>query len=365
METTPPSPITELEAAFADGSSAKRTAILRRVTDLFLDVAPRMNDAQLGAFDDIFEQLTREIEWKAKLELSERMADVENAPERLVRRLAEDEAIEVSGPVLAGSPRLDPDDLVTIARTGSQAHLAAIASRTELCEQVTGMLVEHGDIFVARKVASNKGARFTETSLRSLVDRAGDDSDLARAVARRRELSPAMFRSLLVRATEDVRRKLIDTAQPGTVQVINKILQEVSESLARKTVPKRDYAGARQTVTEMQKQGGVTAPNLLQFARDQKLEEVGVTLAQMTGVSVEIVDRFLDDPADDPILILCKAIDLEWPTALAVLAAKIGTAQVRESRADDANKKYRKLSTYSAQRVLRFWQAREKLASTG
>ena len=37
--------------------------------------------------------------------------------------------------------------------------------------------------------------------------------------------------------------------------------------------------------------------------------------------------------------------------------------ELRESRAEDANKKYRKLSTYSAQRVLRFWQAREKMAA--
>jgi hypothetical protein len=90
-----------------------------------------------------------------------------------------------------------------------------------------------------------------------------------------------------------------------------------------------------------------------------------VALSVMTGVSIDVIDRFLDDPSDDPILILCKAIDLDWPTSLAVLSAKLNTPQLRESRADDANKKYRKLSTYSAQRVLRFWQAREKLAVAG
>ena len=81
--------------------------------------------------------------------------------------------------------------------------------------------------------------------------------------------------------------------------------------------------------------------------------------------ATRMIDRFLDDPSDDPILILCKAVDLDWPTSLAVLSAKLGSPQLRESRADDANKKYRKLSTYSAQRVLRFWQARDKLAVAG
>jgi uncharacterized protein (DUF2336 family) len=366
MDTSaPPSLLAELEAAIADGSSERRTEMLRQITDLFIETAPWVSEAQTGLFDDVFEQLTREIEEKALLELSERMAPVENAPGRLIRRLAEDDSIEISGPVLERSPKLDEEDLVAIARTKGQAHLAAIAGRAELGEQVTGVLVERGDMTVARKVASNSGARFTDGSLRNLIDRASDDGDLAHAVARRRELPPALFRSLLARATDQVRKRLLDTAQPGTAKVINKILAEVSQDVETKTAPKRDYTAAKQTVMEMQKQGGLTPQNLMQLAKDMKLSEVVVALSAMTGVAVEVIDRFLDDPSDDPILILCKAIDLDWQTSLAVLSAKLGTPQLRESRADDANKKYRKLSTYSAQRVLRFWQARDKMAAAG
>lgn len=366
METSaPPSLLAELETAIAGGSSKRRSQMLRQITDLFIETAPRVTDAQTGIFDDVFEQLTREIEQKAMLELSERMSSVENAPDRLIRRLAEDDAIEISGPVLARSEKLDEEDLVAIARSKGQAHLAAIAGRAELGEVVTGVLVERGDMAVARKVASNTGARFTEGALRNLIDRASDDGDLAHAVARRRELPPVMFRSLLARATDQVRKRLLDTAQPGTAKVINKILAEVSHDVEAKTAPKREYAGAKQTVAEMQKQGELNAAGLMQLAKAMKLSETVVALSQMTGVSVDVIDRFLDDPSDDPILILCKAIDLDWPTSLAVLSAKLGTAQLRESRAEDANKKYRKLSTYSAQRVLRFWQAREKQAVAG
>ena len=253
----------------------------------------------------------------------------------------------------------------SIASTKSQAHLAAIAGRAELGEQVTGVLVERGDLVVARRVASNSGARFSETSLLSLVDRASGDGDLASAVSRRRELSPAMFRTMLARATDSVRQRLLDGAQPGAADVISKIIAEVSQTVETETVPKRDYAAAKRIVIAMQKQGGVAVSNLLQFARAGKLEEMVVTLSLLTGVPVEIIDRFLDDPIDDPVLLLCKAIDLDWATAFAVLGAKLGTREVHDSRAEDAEKKYRKLSIYSAQRVLRFWQAREKLAAAG
>ena len=44
-----------------------------------------------------------------------------------------------------------------------------------------------------------------------------------------------------------------------------------------------------------------------------------------------------------------------------VLAARLGLPKLREARSEETNKKFRKLTNYSAQRVLRFWQAREKL----
>jgi uncharacterized protein (DUF2336 family) len=363
--TTQPSLLGDLESAIQSGSGERRTAVLRQITDLFVAAAPRITDAQAGLFDDVFEQLTHEIEHKALIELSDRMAAADRTPGRLLLRLAHDDSIEVSGPVLARSSGLADDDLLAIARTKSQAHLAAIAGRAEIGEQVTSVLVERGDAAVARKVAQNAGARFTAFALKTLVDRAGEDGDLADAVARRRELPPAMFRDLVARATETVRNRLLESARPGTAQAINKILTEVSQSVEAATAPKRSYQAAQRRVLDMQKQAGAAPPALLQFAKTLQIEEMVVTLSLLTGVSIEVIDRFMDESSDDPILILGKAIDLDWTTVAAMLAARLGTPQLRDARADEANRKYRKLTTYSAQRVLRFWQAREKLAQAG
>ena len=364
-KTAPRSLLDELESAIQSGSSERRAEMLARITDLFVDNAPRVNDEQVGVFDDVFEHLIREIESEAMLQLSERISAVDNAPERLIRRLAHDDAIEISGPVLARSDRIGEDELVAIARTKSQAHLAAIAGRAGLGEQVTDVLVERGDVTVARRVAANSGARISELSLRSLVDRASDDGDLAHAVARRRELPPAMFRNLLARATDAVRKRLVDTANPATAKVINKIIADISQKVESQTVSKRDYNDAKIAVIGLQKQSGISPAALVQFAKAQRLEETVVALSLLTGVAIDVIDRFLDDPSDDPILILCKAMDLDWNTTLPVLTVRHGVVQLRESRAEEANKKYRKLSTYSAQRVMRFWQAREKVAVAG
>ena len=73
---------------------------------------------------------------------------------------------------------------------------------------------------------------------------------------------------------------------------------------------------------ELQKQNGISPAALVQFAKAQKLEETVVALSLLTGVSIDVIDRFLDDPSDDPILILCKAMDLDWNTTLPVLTVR-------------------------------------------
>lgn len=357
-----PSLLGELEAAIQSGSSEQRTAMLRRITDLFIGT-PNINDAQAGVFDDVFSQLIKEIEFKAVLELSDRISSVDHAPERLIRQLAHDDAIEISGPVLSRSRRLDDEELVSIARTKSQAHLAAIAGRAELDESVTDVLVERGDMVVSRKVAANNGARFTEVALKSLVDRAGDDGDLATAVARRRELPAPMFRQLLSHATDTVRKRLLDGAQPATAKAINMILTEISQEVEQKTLPARNYDAAQRTISEMQKRGNLAVANLYQLARQQKLEEMVVVLSHLTAVPVDVIDRFLDDPSDDPLLLLGKSIDLDWPVVSSMLATRLCLSELHEARSYEAAKKYRKLAQSSAQRVIRFWHAREKLAN--
>src|SRR5271169_4882689 len=100
-----PSLIAELEDAIKSGSSDKRVQTLRRVTDLFLNDADRLNETQIGLFDDVLCHLIKQIETKALVELSENLAPVDNSPIEVIRRLAHSEEIAVAGPVLTQSAR--------------------------------------------------------------------------------------------------------------------------------------------------------------------------------------------------------------------------------------------------------------------
>lgn len=114
------STLQEIESAFRAGSTEKRMETLMRVTDLFVHGAPSYSDGATHLFDDVIGHLIDHVEARAKVELSRRLAPIANAPIEAVRRLARDDSIEVSGPVLAASERLTDDDLVE--KPGAPCH---------------------------------------------------------------------------------------------------------------------------------------------------------------------------------------------------------------------------------------------------
>ncbi len=201
--------IPELEQVIQTGTPQRRAEMLKHITALFLDGASRFSDQHVELFDDVFARLIVEIEAKARAELSNRLAPVANAPAKVVRQLANDDDISVAAPVLLKSKRLADLDLVDIARSKSQAHLLAIASRSGVPERVTDELVERGDREVVRSVAENRKARLSNRGFSVLVRRAEQDGVLAEKVGLRPDIPPALFRELLLKATEVVQQRLL------------------------------------------------------------------------------------------------------------------------------------------------------------
>jgi superfamily II DNA/RNA helicase len=69
----------DLDAALQRGSSEKRAAMLRQVTDLLLSEADRLNEEQIGVFDDVMVQLIERIQTRTMAEISARLAPAAKA----------------------------------------------------------------------------------------------------------------------------------------------------------------------------------------------------------------------------------------------------------------------------------------------
>ena len=352
-----PSLISELEDALQRGPRHKRAETLRRITGLFVDAAPRYGDDHVALFDDVFALLIDEIESQARAELARRLAPVGNAPRKILRILANDDDIAVAGPVLTFAPRLDEADLVSVAASKGQAHLQAISARRELGQAVTDILVRRGDREVTRSVAENHGARFSETAYFRLVERAENDGVLAEKVGLRPDIPPHLFQELLTRATGVVHRRLLASAPPELKAEIRRVLEKVSNQVSARIGP-RDYREAQKVVLRLMQAGTLNEMALAGFAGDGKYDETVVALAALSKVPLSIADRLMTGERPDPVLILCKAAGMGWPTVRAVITVQPDGKAPSPLGIDAAFANYDQLSPSTARRVVRFWQVR-------
>src|ERR1700675_3990648 len=202
--------IEQLEDALASKDISRRAEVLRRVTDLFVLGLGKFSDDQVELFDSVMSKLLENIEHAARAQFGSRLAGLSDAPPKVIRELAFDDAIEVAGPVLLHSERLDEYALLENAKTKGQDHLLAISCRKTLVETVTDVLVERGNQAVVSSTARNSGARFSHFGISTLVKKARDDGDLALCVWSRPDIPRQNLVKLFVDASEAVKNQLVE-----------------------------------------------------------------------------------------------------------------------------------------------------------
>jgi uncharacterized protein (DUF2336 family) len=356
--------IEQLEQAFAQSDIRQRAETLRRLTDLLVTGAETFTDEQIDLFDEVMIRLVEEIDVSARAVFGRRMAEVAQAPARVMRGLALDDAIEVAGPVLRGSERLEDATLIETARTKSQQHLMAISRRKVLTEPVTDALVSRGNRAVAVSAAGNAGARFSEFGYATLVERAHDDRDLALAVWVRPEIPRQHLLALFAQASENVRRNLeaADRAKGGLLQEV--IAQASNRLQTQLREGSTIYSVARARVIRLHRAGELDEPHLAAFAAAGRFDESTIALSLMAGLSIGMIERAIANQRTEQILVLAKAIGLGWDTAKAILLLQAGAKGTTAPEIDQCCETFARLRLDTAQKALQFYRLRERAAKT-
>jgi uncharacterized protein (DUF2336 family) len=352
----PASLLPELEEVVQHGSAEKRAETLRRIATLFIDGAPQFSNDHVALFDDVIGYLIEEIEAKALAELARRIAPVSNAPESVVRTLAEHDDIAVAGPVLKQAS-LDDPKLMQIAESKGQAHLLALAERVHVSEALADIIVARGDREVARSIATNAKAMLSDNAFTNLVKRAEQDTVLAEKVGLRTDIPPRLFRQLLMQATDVVQKRLLAQAKPETQAEIRRVLAKVSDEVAARAAP-RNYTAALAAVRALHKERKLSEADIAEYAKNGKYEETIAALATFCAVPVEVVDRLMSGERADPVLILARAGGFGWPTVREIINARPGPKPSSQTL-DAAYENFERLTATTAQRVVRFWQVRQ------
>jgi uncharacterized protein (DUF2336 family) len=356
--------VSELESAMMHGTAERRAKTLQRITDLFVFGSGNFSNDHVALFDGVFGHLIAHIELSARAALANRLADVANAPPLAIRALAFDDVIEVAGPVLTRSERLDNAALAENASTKSQQHLLAISRRKALDEVITDILIERGDEEVALSTASNFGAKLSEAGFSRLVERSEGDDRLAQSVGSRPEIPRHHFLKLLTKASQAVRQKL-EAADPHNAQVIKHVVAEVATSIQAKVAAKsRDYAAARALVDSLWEARRLAENDVAEFARAGRFEETTAALAVMSNLPIDAVERAMVQEQPETIVIVAKALGLSWATVKAILLLRAGGRKMPAHTLDQCLAVFSRLKRETAQAVIDFQRKRQKAAPT-
>jgi uncharacterized protein (DUF2336 family) len=347
-----------LDEIVRQGDPKRLGEVARRIAELFVQGAANFRSDHVELFDRVLIDLVPHTEIPARADLAERMSVVANAPRTLVRQLARADEISVAGPVLRRSPVLEEQVLIEIARIKGQGHLLAMTERPKLSPDLTDVIVRRGDRDVVRRTAANSGALFSLAGYSTLIKRAGKDGVLTVTVGQRDDLPDHMLKELLAGSMEVIRRRLLETVKPERQVAIGRAMSEIS-GVAELPESRRDFAPAQRTILALYRAGDLNEAALLGFAKAYRFEESVAALSAMSGVQIATLGRLMEGDRHDPVLIVSKAIGLEWATVRALIMLRLGPARMpAPADIENVRSNFMRLMPSTAERVANFWRAR-------
>jgi uncharacterized protein (DUF2336 family) len=347
----------ELDEAVSRGTPESRARALWHTTDLM--ITGRFSDDEIWTFGEVIGRLANEIEVAARAQLARRLARFDQAPVNIIHKLAFDDAIEVAGPILRESRRLEPYALVANVCTKGQPHLLAISKRKSIEESVTDVLVTRGNQEVVSSVANNDGARLSDFGFLHMIQRAEGDSILAEQLGLRRDIPRHIFQQLIAKASDDVRKRL-ESERPAMVDQIKTSVVDVAGELQSKFGPvSRSYYVAKRVVTTQHRHGNLNESSISAYARSHKLDEVTIGLSLLCSLPADVIERALLDKNRETLLILAKALDFSWETTMSLLFLGAKDHRITAKDLNDLESDFGRLNVETSRSVLEFYKSRK------
>ncbi|MDJ0929552.1 DUF2336 domain-containing protein [Breoghania sp.] len=200
-------PVSKLVELARDRSARSRTRLVKAISDVFFEESHIPSDIEKRLFGDVVAKVLDQVADEIRADIADQIACSEHVDRDLVLTLANDDAI-VAMPILQISPLLRDDDLAEIARARGESHRLTIAARPAIGEAVTDALTEVGSTEVLRKVAANRGARFSMAGLGHLLNRGGEDPQVQHNLAERGRDEDGFARDLCASLTDELRTRL-------------------------------------------------------------------------------------------------------------------------------------------------------------
>ena len=214
-----------------DGNPAVRSSLAEKIALLAPGLSADEQDKVRAMTYQVLEILAHDQMVRVREILSEILKDVADAPPALIRQLAWDAELAVSGPVLERSPVLSDDDLIEIVKSGPlSGALRAISRRQPVSTRVSDAIVGVDDEDAIAALLGNESAQIREETLDDLIDRAEGVSSWHAPLVKR----PALSSAAAERLAEFVADSLLESLSRRNdlpASVITRVRREVHRRL--------------------------------------------------------------------------------------------------------------------------------------
>lgn len=98
-----------------------------------------------------------------------------------------------------------------------------------------------------------------------------------------------------------------------------------------------------------------------EFAKAKRLEEIVVSVARLSGLSITDVERLLLAPWSSPAAVIFKAIGFHLPTVDALYRARLTNGEPVRDDLTRTKAEFIALSRATAERIMRFYRTRKSV----
>lgn len=342
-------------------SSDKRRELLREVTDVFLDNAHDCSDAEKSYFGEIINKVATGMDAAVRKHLAARLSNNPNAPHTLIRGFAMDEA-EIAREVLCKSPVLQDEDLISIAETGNQEKIGAMALRPAIPEIVSEAIVQHGDDAAVSELVSNSGAKVSRGTFRKVMERAESSAVLQAPLVNRQDLPADMVNELFTFVKAELREQVQKRMDAIPVEELERALQDAEREVASELRQLR-AADRKATVYvgEMFQQRKLNEGLLIQLVKAGKTAELIHAFARLAEVDVRTIKRLFNARNIEGIAIICRSLRFERGTFSTIAVSVLPNSGDTNRNIHEVLDLYDQVTSETAQRVMRFWRVRREV----
>jgi uncharacterized protein (DUF2336 family) len=226
---------------------------------------------------------------RVRVAISDALNTMPEAPRDVIMKLAYDPVLAVSNPIVRFSPLLTDADLLELLALPPHPGMAeAVASRPGLSSRVADDIALHAGSAAVRALLENPSAVIQETTLDSLVGRAGEHPEWHEPLVRRPSLSTRAVQALSRLVAAQLLDMLVNRADLPAA-LAEDLRGRLAETLAE-PAPQSE-AEVLNTVRALNRAGRITEQALLDVAASGDHRQVAAILAVGSGVALGALDR--------------------------------------------------------------------------